>query len=146
LIKYRIPFDRRDFLFLIPAIVFHSIVCCVAITSSVGILLSYLLEFFFYKHFKSRITRERIYPLWHYLLLCFFLFCVFNFTNVRIEIINPSKALNKAYFKQSLKREQIETFKTQLIRLFERINEKESEEHLKNIVSDFLKDSYYKCT
>jgi len=65
---------------------------------------------------------------------------------VRIEIINPSKALNKAYFKQSLKREQIETFKTQLIRLFERINEKESEEHLKNIVSDFLKDSYYKCT
>jgi len=65
---------------------------------------------------------------------------------VRIEIINPSKALNKAYFKQSLKREQIETFKTQLVRLFERINEKESEEHLKNIVSDFLKDSYYKCT
>jgi adenine-specific DNA-methyltransferase len=65
---------------------------------------------------------------------------------VRIEIINPSKALNKAYFKQSLKREQIETFKTQLVRLFERINEKESEEHLKNIVSDFLKDTYYKCT
>ena len=65
---------------------------------------------------------------------------------MRIEIINPSKALNKAYFKQSLKREQIETFKTQLIRLFERINEKESEEHLKNIVSDFLKDTYYKCT
>ena len=65
---------------------------------------------------------------------------------MRIEIINPSKALNKAYFKQSLKREQIETFKTQLVRLFERINEKESEEHLKNIVSDFLKDSYYKCT
>jgi len=64
---------------------------------------------------------------------------------VRIEIINPSKALNKAYFKQSLKREQIETFKTQLVRLFERINEKESEEHLKNIVSDFLKDTYYKC-
>jgi hypothetical protein len=63
---------------------------------------------------------------------------------VRIEIINPSKALNKAYFKQSLKREQIETFKTQLVRLFERINEKESEEHLKNIVSDFLKDTYYK--
>jgi len=65
---------------------------------------------------------------------------------VRIEIINPSKALNKAYFKQSLKREQIETFKTQLVRLFERINEKESEEHLKNIVSDFLKDTYYKHT
>ena len=65
---------------------------------------------------------------------------------MRIEIINPSKALNKAYFKQSLKREQIETFKTQLVRLFERINEKESEEHLKNIVSDFLKDTYYKCT
>jgi len=65
---------------------------------------------------------------------------------VRIEIINPSKALNKAYFKQSLKREQIETFKTQLVRLFERINEKESEEHLKNIVSDFLKDTYCKCT
>ncbi|HXL55915.1 MAG TPA: hypothetical protein VN958_06650, partial [Chitinophagaceae bacterium] len=63
---------------------------------------------------------------------------------MRIEIIKPSKVLNKAYFKQSLKRQQIETFKTNLRRLFERVNEQESEEHLKNIVSDFLKDTYYK--
>jgi len=63
---------------------------------------------------------------------------------VRIEIIKPSKVLNKAYFKQSLKREQIESFKKNLHRLFERVNEQESEEHLKNIVSDFLKDTYYK--
>ena len=65
---------------------------------------------------------------------------------MRIEIIKPSKVLNKAYFKQSLKREQIEAFKTNLRRLFERVNEQESEEHLKNIVSDFLKDTYYKHT
>jgi len=65
---------------------------------------------------------------------------------VRIEILKPSKVLNKAYFKQSLKHEQIESFKTNLHRLFERVNEQESEEHLKNIVSDFLKDTYYKHT
>jgi len=63
---------------------------------------------------------------------------------MKLENIKPNKSLNKAYFKQSLKREDIELFKKNLIRLFKRINDSESEEHNKNIVSDFLKDTYYK--
>ncbi|RQW86548.1 MAG: hypothetical protein EHM79_09515 [Geobacter sp.] len=54
--------------------------------------------------------------------------------------------MNKAYLKQSLKRDQIELFKANLVRLFERIRSDEHEEHLKNIVSDFLKDTWYKPT
>ncbi len=65
---------------------------------------------------------------------------------MKLSPITPAKSLNKAYLKQPLKRQQIETFKTNLDRLFNRINEDESEEHLKNIVSDFLKDTYYKET
>lgn len=62
-------------------------------------------------------------------------------------IINPPvKSLSKAYLKQSLKREQIELFKANLARMFERICSDEHEEHLKNIVSDFLKDTWYKQT
>ena len=57
---------------------------------------------------------------------------------------SPAKALKKAYYKQSITRNQIELFKNNLITLFTRINEEESEENLKNIVSDFLKDTYYK--
>jgi len=63
---------------------------------------------------------------------------------MELTISEPKKALNKAYFKQSLKRDDIELFKTNLKKLFQRINESESEEHNKNIVSDFLKDTYYK--
>lgn len=65
---------------------------------------------------------------------------------MKLILISPSKSLNKSYLKQSLKRQQIETFKSNLAKLFNRINEDESEEHLKNIVSDFLKDTYYKET
>lgn len=58
------------------------------------------------------------------------------------------KNLNKAYLKQDLHREQIETFKTNLKILFSKTEiaekQKEHEEHFKNIVSDFLKDTYYK--
>jgi adenine-specific DNA-methyltransferase len=58
--------------------------------------------------------------------------------------VTPAKSLNKAYLKQSIKCDQIELFKTNLVRLFERIRPDEHEEHLKNIVSDFLKDTWYK--
>lgn len=58
--------------------------------------------------------------------------------------ITPAKSLNKAYLKQSIKREQIELFKANLVRLFERIRVEEHEEHLKNLVADFLKDTWYK--
>ena len=60
---------------------------------------------------------------------------------MKLELIKPSSSLNKAFRKTSLKRDQIELFKENLKRLFDRINEQESEEHLKNIVSDFLKDT-----
>jgi len=63
---------------------------------------------------------------------------------MKLETIKYGKALNPAYFKQSLKQENINLFKTNFKRLFERINETESEEHNKNIVSDFLKNTFYK--
>jgi adenine-specific DNA-methyltransferase len=65
---------------------------------------------------------------------------------MKLNISVPSKALSKAYLKQSIKREQIELFKASLARMFERIRTGEHEEHLKNIVSDFLKDTWYKLT
>ena len=63
---------------------------------------------------------------------------------MKLSLLSPAKALSKAYLKQSLKREQIEQFKANLGRMFERIRTDESEEHLKNIVADFLKDTWYK--
>lgn len=63
---------------------------------------------------------------------------------MKLILVPPAKALNKAYLKQSLKREQVELFKANLALLFSRVNENESEENLKNIVSDFLKDTWYK--
>ena len=63
---------------------------------------------------------------------------------MKLNPLPPAESLNKAYLKQSLKREQVELFKANLALLFNRVNEKESEENLKNIVSDFLKDTYYK--
>ncbi|MFA7060928.1 MAG: Eco57I restriction-modification methylase domain-containing protein [Pedobacter sp.] len=65
---------------------------------------------------------------------------------MNLSIISPGKSLNKAYLKQSLRREQIEAFNVNLARMFERIRTDEHEEHLKNIVSDFLKDTWYKQT
>ena len=58
--------------------------------------------------------------------------------------LKPRKALNKAFLKLKANRAEIELFKTNLIRLIEHINESESEEFHKNLVSDFLKNTYYK--
>ncbi len=57
---------------------------------------------------------------------------------------NPKQSLNKAYLKEKVGRIDIEAFKTNFSTLLSKINEKESEEHLKNIISDFLKDTWYK--
>jgi hypothetical protein len=51
---------------------------------------------------------------------------------MKLIINSPVKSLGKAYLKQSLKREQIEHFKANLARMFERIRTDEHEEHLKN--------------
>jgi len=63
---------------------------------------------------------------------------------MKINRLKPRKALNKAFLKVKPNRTEIEGFKTNLIRLLERTNDTESEEFHKNLVSDFLKDTYYK--
>ncbi|MBK8610347.1 MAG: Eco57I restriction-modification methylase domain-containing protein [Chitinophagaceae bacterium] len=63
---------------------------------------------------------------------------------MKLELIKPIKALNKAYLKEKVSRNHIELFKKNLQQLLGRINEQESEEHLKNVIADFLKDTWYK--
>ena len=60
-----------------------------------------------------------------------------------LHILKPRKALNKAYLKVKANRADIEIFKTNLISLLDNINESESEEFHKNLVSKFLTDTYY---
>jgi adenine-specific DNA-methyltransferase len=57
--------------------------------------------------------------------------------------IQPRKALNKAFLKVKPNRDDIAKFQDNLMRLFEDINESESEEFHKNLVSDFFKKTYY---
>ena len=63
---------------------------------------------------------------------------------MKLELIKPIIALNKAYLKEKVSRDHIELFKKNLQQLLGRINEQESEEHLKNVIADFLKDTWYK--
>ncbi len=61
-----------------------------------------------------------------------------------LKELKPRKALNKAFLKVKPNRSEIESFKANLITLLDRTNDTESEEFHKNLVSDFLKDTYYK--
>ncbi len=61
-----------------------------------------------------------------------------------LKELKPQKALNKAFLKVKPNRTDIERFKQNLIILLDRTNDSESEEFHKNLVSDFLKDTYYK--
>jgi type II restriction/modification system DNA methylase subunit YeeA len=61
-----------------------------------------------------------------------------------LKELKPRQALNKAFLKVKPNRIEIEEFKTNLITLLDRTNDTESEEFHKNLVSDFLKDTYYK--
>jgi hypothetical protein len=63
---------------------------------------------------------------------------------MNVTALKPRKALNKAFLKVKPNRTEIEGFKTHLIALLDRTNDTESEEFHKNLVSDFLKDTYYK--
>ena len=63
---------------------------------------------------------------------------------MEIKALKPKKALNKAFLKVKPNRIEIDDFKTNLITLLDRTNNTESEEFHKNLVSDFLKDTYYK--
>ena len=60
-----------------------------------------------------------------------------------LKILSPRKALNKAFLKVKPNRTEIENFKTNLIQLLNRTNDTESEEFHKNLVTDFLKKTYY---
>ena len=58
-------------------------------------------------------------------------------------ILKPRKALNKAYLRVKINRNEIELFKSNLIDLLDKINESESEEFHKNLIADFLKNTWY---
>ncbi len=61
-------------------------------------------------------------------------------------LLNPlklRKSLNKAYLRLKPERRQIDGFKSNLDILFTQINEQESEEFHKNLISHFLKKTYY---
>ena len=60
-----------------------------------------------------------------------------------MNTLKPRKALNKAFLKIKPHRAEIEGFKANLIQLLDRINDIESEEFHKNLVTDFLKKTYY---
>ncbi len=60
-----------------------------------------------------------------------------------LKELSPRQALNKAFLKVKPIRESIEIFKTNLVKLIDQINETESEEFHKNLVGDFLKNTYY---
>ncbi|MEP3386847.1 MAG: Eco57I restriction-modification methylase domain-containing protein [Reichenbachiella sp.] len=59
-------------------------------------------------------------------------------------ILTPNKSLNKAYRRQKISRGAIDSFKINLNHLLNELDEKESEEHLKNDVTQFLNDTWYK--
>ncbi len=58
--------------------------------------------------------------------------------------LDPKEALkNKAFAKNKPNSEYFENFKVNLRKLIDQVNESESEEFHKNLVSDFLKNTYY---
>jgi adenine-specific DNA-methyltransferase len=60
-----------------------------------------------------------------------------------LKILKPKQALNKAFLKVKPNRSEIERFKSNLTSLIDHSNETEFEEFHKNLVSDFLKKTYY---
>jgi adenine-specific DNA-methyltransferase len=62
---------------------------------------------------------------------------------MKINILTLRNSINKAFLKVKPNRTQIETFKKNITNLFDQIKESESEEFHKNIISEFLKNTYY---
>jgi len=58
-------------------------------------------------------------------------------------ILTPRKSLNKAYLKVKPVRSDIDKFKASLVILLDQINHSETEEFNKNVLADFLKNSFY---
>ena len=57
--------------------------------------------------------------------------------------ITARKSLNKAYLKVKHTRAEVELFKANLLILLEQINHAETEEFNKNVLADFLKNTFY---
>jgi len=62
---------------------------------------------------------------------------------MELNALKPRIALNKAFLKVKPNRPEIELFKKNLISLIDNIDDYETEEFHKNLVSDFLKNTYY---
>lgn len=62
---------------------------------------------------------------------------------MQLTLLLPRKSLNKAYLKIKPSRSTIELFKRNLIGLLDGLNESESEEHNKNDLVAFLKNTFY---
>jgi hypothetical protein len=58
-------------------------------------------------------------------------------------ILSLRKSINKSFLKVKPYRPEIDSFKQNMIRLIDRIDESESEEFHKNVLSEFLKDTFY---
>lgn len=62
---------------------------------------------------------------------------------MNLKINTPKQSLNKAYLKEKISRSDIELFKTHFTDLVDKINDKGDEEHLKSLIADFLKLTWY---
>jgi type II restriction/modification system DNA methylase subunit YeeA len=62
---------------------------------------------------------------------------------MRLYLNSPLQSLNKAFRKEKISRDSFNKFKDELKVLINRINEDESEEHLKYPLRDFLKNTFY---
>jgi hypothetical protein len=62
---------------------------------------------------------------------------------MQLTLLSPRKSINKAYLKVKPSRSDIELFKKNLIGLLDGLDESESEEHNKNDLGDFLKNTFY---
>ncbi|MGK7961132.1 DUF7149 domain-containing protein [Crocosphaera sp.] len=59
------------------------------------------------------------------------------------NLLSPHQSLNKAFLKVKPTRQHFEQFKSNLQQLLDKIKDTESEEYNKNLLRDFLKDTYY---
>jgi adenine-specific DNA-methyltransferase len=62
---------------------------------------------------------------------------------LQLNTLTPVKALNKAYFKEKVSRNDIEKFKKNLITLFDKVEAGYSEDTLKDYITEFLRNTWY---
>ncbi|HEY9704715.1 MAG TPA: hypothetical protein V6C58_19895, partial [Allocoleopsis sp.] len=60
-----------------------------------------------------------------------------------MPLLNIKQSLNKSFLKLPINRGDFDKFQCNLSQLFDKINPDESEEFLKNLIADFLKNTYY---